>query len=1061
MPRFWLWFLVCAWPPAAALQPTTTTVTLVSGTPVYGATLDFRAQVGAFLGSIAFIVDGQAARPAVVDVNGGANTLLSFSAGNHTVGASFSASDVYLPSTATPLTVVVAKASTVVQLSAGIAQIGQPVAITALVAIPGYAAQAIGGTVAFTPASGCSAVPVLNGIATCNTSFPSLGPLLITAAYSGDANTAASSSTLSLTVNKAVPSMYLASAPAAPAYGIPVTLSALLLGAQGVAAPAGSVQFFDGLTAVPSQSLSADGRASRTAPLTVGIHAISAIYSGDANYTFTALSAPDPLILAVGKAPTVLAVSADPAQIGQPVTLRAAVSLASGTGSIAGAIGFSIGGQAVAGCTGVALSSASATCQTSFPQLGSYTLAGSFSGDANTLPSTASVAVNVNKAVPGIYLAFTPAAPVYGAPVTLSALVLGAQGVAAPTGTVTFSDAGTTLALQPVAADGHASFAAPLGTGPHTIAAVYNGDTNYQAAPSAPLAVTVAQAATATSLTALTGGPFTAVVTVVSPGAGSPTGAVQFRSGTTPVGSAPLVAQGSSFTAVLAATAATGSITATYPGDANFSASASSAVPVYPTQTLVTVTSDHNPSSAGQPVNFTVVVSISPRATAGPPTGAVTLSTDGAALGTTALTNGQAPFRAMLTTGSHTITASYSGDASYPSASGTLLQVVSIAAASLTVASSAPVAVYGQPVTLTALLAAQTGTIQFTDGAAALGSAPIAAGTASLPVNLAAGVHTITASWPGDGTWAAASAQLVQTVNQAGATISLAISGGALLALVTADTAGAGSPSGTVRFLDAATSAVLSTAALTGSTAAAPVPSSVNAVVAVYSGDANFLGATSVMLRLLAAANAASYLSASFAPDELVTLFGPGLSATGTTVKLTDSAGSSRAASLLFVSPAQATILMPADIAPGPATVTVTNPIRTLSAPIAVNAVAPGLFTADGSGQGAPAAQVIAVHPGGSQDDPQPATSAIDLSNPATTVYLVLYATGIRHAAAAPVCTIAGQPAAVIFAGAQGSVPGLDQVNVLIPASLQGSGAVPLTLTVDGQAANTVTLSIR
>jgi len=152
---------------------------------------------------------------------------------------------------------------------------------------------------------------------------------------------------------------------------------------------------------------------------------------------------------------------------------------------------------------------------------------------------------------------------------------------------------------------------------------------------------------------------------------------------------------------------------------------------------------------------------------------------------------------------------------------------------------------------------------------------------------------------------------------------------------------------------------------------------------------------------------------------------------------------------------------MPAGVALGPATLTVVNASRALSALITVTNVAPGLFTADNSGQGAPAAQVITVHADGTQDDPQPATSPIDLSDPAANVYLVLYGTGIRHAAAAPICTIALQPVTVLFAGAQGVLPGLDQVNVLLPQSLKGSGTVPLTLTVDGQAANTVTLSFR
>ncbi len=322
----------------------------------------------------------------------------------------------------------------------------------------------------------------------------------------------------------------------------------------------------------------------------------------------------------------------------------------------------------------------------------------------------------------------------------------------------------------------------------------------------------------------------------------------------------------------------------------------------------------------------------------------------------------------------------------------------------------------------------------------------------SLSVNLPVGVHTVAASWAGDGTSAAATGQVIQTVNQAATAISLGISGNALLAAVTVATPGAGSPGGTVRFLDAATATALATVSLNGAVATAPLPSTADTVVAIYSGDANFLASTSAAFHLLAATNAASYLSGSFAAEELVTLFGPNLSG-ATSAKVTDNTGTARPASLLFVSATQATIVMPAGVSPGPATVSIASPARTLSAPVVVSAVAPGLFTADGSGRGAPAAQIITMNPDGTPGDPQPATAPIDLSGGA--VYLVLYGTGIRHAATAPVCTIAGQPVQVLYAGAQGSMAGLDQVNLLIPAALAGSGAVtPLNLTVDGTSAN-------
>ena len=57
-------------------------------------------------------------------------------------------------------------------------------------------------------------------------------------------------------------------------------------------------------------------------------------------------------------------------------------------------------------------------------------------------------------------------------------------------------------------------------------------------------------------------------------------------------------------------------------------------------------------------------------------------------------------------------------------------------------------------------------------------------------------------------------------------------------------------------------------------------------------------------------------------------------------------------------------------------------------------------------------------------------------------------------------CTVGGTVAQVLYAGAQGDDEGLDQVNVVIPASLVNQGLVNVVLTVQGQAANTVVVDI-
>ena len=49
----------------------------------------------------------------------------------------------------------------------------------------------------------------------------------------------------------------------------------------------------------------------------------------------------------------------------------------------------------------------------------------------------------------------------------------------------------------------------------------------------------------------------------------------------------------------------------------------------------------------------------------------------------------------------------------------------------------------------------------------------------------------------------------------------------------------------------------------------------------------------------------------------------------------------------------------------------------------------------------------------------------------------------------------------MLYAGEQPSYPGLDQLNLEMPPSLRGSGEVQIVLTVDGQPANPVTVTVR
>lgn len=189
-------------------------------------------------------------------------------------------------------------------------------------------------------------------------------------------------------------------------------------------------------------------------------------------------------------------------------------------------------------------------------------------------------------------------------------------------------------------------------------------------------------------------------------------------------------------------------------------------------------------------------------------------------------------------------------------------------------------------------------------------------------------------------------------------------------------------------------------------------------------------------------------------------------------VFVTDSQGNTKQAPLFYVSPTQVNFQIPEGITPGEAEIQVNaHGILSLGT-VVIDAVAPGIFSADSSGRGLAAAGVQSVLSGGKQTyslavDFNPLTSsftpiAIDV-NSADQVYLVLYGTGLRWRTQLENvrARIGGQDLPVSFAGAQEEYVGVDQINILLPKTLVGKGNVDIELTVDGKSANMVKAKIK
>jgi hypothetical protein len=156
----------------------------------------------------------------------------------------------------------------------------------------------------------------------------------------------------------------------------------------------------------------------------------------------------------------------------------------------------------------------------------------------------------------------------------------------------------------------------------------------------------------------------------------------------------------------------------------------------------------------GQGVTFTATVT----STGGVPTGTVTFADGASTLGMRTLNgSGQAVLStSSLSTGAHSIAATYGGDGNFTGSTTSLNLTVGQASTTLTLSSNTNPSRPGQSVTFTATLTPQfggqaTGTIDFRDGATPLGSPAVSGNSAALGTSLVtAGIHSITAHYGGD-----------------------------------------------------------------------------------------------------------------------------------------------------------------------------------------------------------------------------------------------------------------------------------------------------------------------
>jgi polygalacturonase/sugar lactone lactonase YvrE len=261
--------------------------------------------------------------------------------------------------------------------------------------------------------------------------------------------------------------------------------------------------------------------------------------------------------------------------------------------------------------------------------------------------------------------AFSPASPVYGQPVTLSATVSGSS--VTPTGTVVFTVDASTYSASLV--NGAASvIVSGLNAGSHSVSAAYTSTNGYAPATSSPATLVVSQASSATTISAnpnpaAQGKPETLTATVT--GTGQPTGTVAFLSGTTTLCTSALNNAGVATCMFAPSVSSALALSARYQGDTNHTgSSANLTLNVYDTAISLQFASTQLTYPGA--TNVTACVA---GATKAAPTGTVQID-DGATKLTTLTLGGNGCaywyISPGLNAGSHAISAVYSGDKNNP-----------------------------------------------------------------------------------------------------------------------------------------------------------------------------------------------------------------------------------------------------------------------------------------------------------------------------------------------------------------------------------------------------------
>jgi hypothetical protein len=903
------------------------------------ALVTLSAGVGVPKGTVQFSVDGSSAgNPVTVDANGDAVlTTSTLTAGTHSVTAAFTSalSSAYGDSaTTTPLVQTVDASGSTVTLSSSEnpAAVGDSVIYS--IAVSG-STNIPTGTVSLSDTSTNPATVVASGVALDGSGKASVtsnalpaGQHDLVARYSGDTNDAPGmSATLDQDI-RAASTVTISASTSSTTFGVPDTLTVSVPASAGGVVATGTVQIASPsstMTQFADVTLSGGSGALTLSDLPAGTaDKLTATYLGDTTYAPSAPSSTTVDEAAASSATALTLTPSGPVAYGVPVQLSATVSDTTSGSAVDpdGSVDFATndGDLGTVALVGNGNGTSTATLTTTAGQLPEsagldVTVSYSGSNDFGVSVSTTKTLV-VTQASTTLSLTSSVNPSVFGQSVLLTATPSATGGsLAVPTGTVTFSDGTTVLGMVAVSAGTAALSVSTLAVASHQITAAFVGSGPFgDSGTTSALSQVVNQSSTATSLTVTPGGPsrfgttlhLAISVMATDGGSGAPDGTVTVTDNGNTIDTVTL-SGGSGSVAIPSAFATSHTFVATYSGSTDFLGSNDSAV--YSITSAATTSSlgvSPFSSTFGDQVSITDTVTNTSTAVA--PTGAVSFSTSGEALGTVPLVpTGATTSTAVLTTTSLpesafdpgqqlVITANYDGDPNF--AGGTATENYTVAQGTTSVSLGANHSTVGVPTTLTATIGVVTGagtpsgSVLFTDsesagGARNLGTATVSNGQAVLTgILFPLGTDTVTATYTsGDANFVAgAPAVLPLVVGQGSLTIAGTVSASGLTYgapdSLTATLSGASTlaPTGSVTFtaIGPGVDVVLGSAALSANApyeavlnpSTAPIPVGAQTISAAYSGDANYSGiSTSITAPVIVPAATAVALVASPNPS--------------------------------------------------------------------------------------------------------------------------------------------------------------------------------------------------